>query len=399
MAKFDELGRSEFLGLFGFGKSTRYTIRYMGRSYDSKAILGVASGMTAREFSAGAAHTVRVLTRLGFTVRDGTPSAVPAEIRELVAAELGAYPFKEWTAGKVDPAAYFASGCNTAANISAFAAIGHDVGVAYPELRKAGIEALEAVAGSDVQVFVDSGAFSEVEFNAPHKCSAKSSKCKSSKCLGAGNFPHPTEERFSFVTVKPLSDDYFAELVGTYRRLAVALDRQVHVVAPDKVGDQVETLRRLSVFAEELRELETLGARVLVPVQKGELSQADFWQACLDVLGAGNWIPALPCKKAATTRDEAVAFAAAVKPRAIHLLGLGARNRSAAKFFDGIAAASPGVLIQCDSCLLAAHCNSDRRYGVARGIGKALEAKRFVDGIAARTMFQVAMAFGAVANF
>jgi len=166
IAKFDELGRDGFLSLFGYGRSKRFSLRYKGRSYDSKAILGVAAGMTAREFSGGAAHTCRVLVRLGFTVRDGKPATIPAEIRKLVAAELGAYPFQEWTAGKVDPAAYFASGCNTAANISAFGAIGHDVGVAFPELREPGVVALLELAGSDVQVFVDSGAFSSRSFEA-----------------------------------------------------------------------------------------------------------------------------------------------------------------------------------------------------------------------------------------
>ena len=365
---FDEMGRSEFLGLFGYQPSKRYRIRYQGRSYDSKAILGVASGLTAREFSGGAAHTCRVLERLGFSVRDGKPVSIPSSIRKAIADELGAFPFEPWTAGAVDPVAYFASGCNTAANIRAFGAIGHDVGVAFPELREAGIEALCELAGSDVQVFVDSGAFSEVDFSS-----------------GAP------------VVVKPLDDAHWQRLLATYKRLALSLNYQLHIVAPDMVGDQGKTLERLELYADQLRELDALGARVLVPVQKGELSQADFWQACLDVLGAGDWIPALPCKKSATTLEEAEAFARAAMPRRIHLLGLGSRNRAAGKFFDALEAASPGVLIQCDSCLLAAHCNKDRRYGIARARGLALQAGGKLSGIMARTMFQVAIAFGAFA--
>jgi hypothetical protein len=365
IAQFDSMGRTAFLKLHGFGASKRFTLRFQGRSYDSKAILGAASGLTARQFSGGAGHTVRVLRGLGFTVRDGQRVGVPADIRSLVAAELGAFPFEAWTAGSVDPSAYFASGLNTAANIRAFGAIGHDVGVAFPELREGGIVALSELAGSDVQVFVDSGAFSEVKFTAEGP-----------------------------VVVKPLDHAHWLRLLATYKRLAIALGGQLHVVAPDMVGHQAETLERLARYAPELRELEALGARVLVPVQKGAMGQVEFWNAATAILGAGAWVPALPCKKAATTQSEAVEFCAAVKPMAIHLLGLGTRNRAAAQFFDGIAKVSPATQVQCDSCMLAAHCNKDRRYGMARARGMELIGKA---AVAARTMFQVALAFGVAA--
>lgn len=365
---FDSLGRETFLRRFGFGPSQRYKLRFRGRSYDSKAILGVAAGMTAREFSGGAAHTVRVLGRLGFHVRDGQRAETPAVVRDLVAAEVGAFPFEPWSAGQVDPSAYFASGLNTAANIRAFAAIGHDIGVAYRELRDSGIDALLELAHTDVQVFVDSGAFSEVKFG-----------------------PAGRE------VVAPITDSYWREYLATCERLALVLGDQLHIVAPDSVGDQAETIERLGRYAVELRRIEQLGARVLVPVQRGDLSQADFWRCCVAELGAGEWMPALPCRKSATTIEEAVAFVADVEPSHLHLLGLGTRNAAAGRWFDALAVARPGLQVQCDSCLLAATAGKGRRYGAARARAfELVESGKLAASVALRTMFQVALAFGVV---
>jgi len=40
----DRLGRERFLNRYGFGHAREYTLRYQGREYDSKAIVGVAHG-------------------------------------------------------------------------------------------------------------------------------------------------------------------------------------------------------------------------------------------------------------------------------------------------------------------------------------------------------------------
>ena len=68
VAECDELGEREFLARHGYRPSLRYKLVVAGREYPSKAILGVARGLTARQFSGGAAHTVRTLVHLGFEV-------------------------------------------------------------------------------------------------------------------------------------------------------------------------------------------------------------------------------------------------------------------------------------------------------------------------------------------
>lgn len=227
----------------------------------------------------------------------------------------------------LDPIAYFASGCQRG-EVRGFAAIGHDVGVAAPSVN-ADVEAeLLELAGTDVQAFVDSGAFAE--FRAQLK--GKSS-------------PVPWDK-----------------VIALYKRLGAVLGDQLHVVAPDMIGDQGETLRRLEVYAADMRELDAMGVRVLMPVQKGAFTQASFYQRCVDVLGFEP-VPALPCKAASTTAEEAAEFVAAVKPTVVHLLGLGPRGHKAKRFLAGIAAACEWTMVQLDSCIIAAHAGKTNGPG------------------------------------
>ena len=73
--KCDELGREEFLSHNGYGPARGYFLRHDDRTYDSKAIVGVAFGfqhstkpLRSDEFSGGARRVQPVLERLGFSV-------------------------------------------------------------------------------------------------------------------------------------------------------------------------------------------------------------------------------------------------------------------------------------------------------------------------------------------
>jgi hypothetical protein len=72
----DRLGQDQFLAEHGFGRATAYLLIYDGRSYDSKAIAGVAYQLAtgvplgAHDFSGGIYGAARVLGRLGFEVRN-----------------------------------------------------------------------------------------------------------------------------------------------------------------------------------------------------------------------------------------------------------------------------------------------------------------------------------------
>lgn len=79
--EFDQLGKTQFLKKYGFKPSKTYKLCYQGKHYDSKAILGAAHAysnqgtlpLSAKDFSGGLQHTVRVLENLGFNVVENPP--------------------------------------------------------------------------------------------------------------------------------------------------------------------------------------------------------------------------------------------------------------------------------------------------------------------------------------
>ena len=82
LEEYDELGGEVFRARYGFGPSRDYVLLHEGRSYDSKAILGVAlrhatgSPADSDDFSGGRNGAAKVLTELGFEVT--APAGVDA---------------------------------------------------------------------------------------------------------------------------------------------------------------------------------------------------------------------------------------------------------------------------------------------------------------------------------
>lgn len=331
----DEIGQDYFLESLGYRDSVRYHLRHDGRSYPSKAILGVALGLNSEDFFGGARETVKFLGELGFHVRNSDTGEVVDElgldaIRTAMIEAGFDDPAPAWPMLPVAPSAYFASGSNRPGEIAALSKVGADIGVAAPTVSPAAEKELHALAGSDVLVFIDSGAFSEVKFG-----------------------PDGVE------IVKPITDADWRKRLGMYERLATTLGSSLYCVAPDQVGSQTVTLERLARYREEVRRIYALGARVLVAVQKGELSQAEFAAKVDEVLGFDGWVPALPCKKAATTADEVAAFVRDRKPRHVHLLGLGITNRQVIDYVTPFAGTSTSVSL--DSCWIAANVGRNKR--------------------------------------
>lgn len=78
LEEYDALGGEAFRDRYGFGPSREYVLLHDGRSYDSKAILGVAlrhatgSPATSEDFNGGRNGAVKVLADLGFEVTEPT---------------------------------------------------------------------------------------------------------------------------------------------------------------------------------------------------------------------------------------------------------------------------------------------------------------------------------------
>lgn len=346
----DSLGTVRFLRAYGYREASRFHLRHNGRSYPSKAILGVAAGLKPGDFFGGAAGAAAQLARLGFVVRNSkTGRLMSRELDSLRRAcereglDVGEQP---WPATSVVPSAYFASGSNRPAEIRGLSRAGADIGVAASQLSPAAEAELVALAGSDVQVFIDSGAFSEVKFG-------------------------PTGPE----VVKPMTDATWRDVLALYKRLAAALSDQLWIVAPDRVGCQETSLERLTRYSDDVAELRELGARILVPVQKGSRSQVDFARAVDLALGFADWIPALPCKKAATTAAETAVFVAERQPAHVHLLGLGIRSRGLVAYLEPFASSSASVSL--DACWITANVGrSNGAGGQPRRLTRARDAAK-----------------------
>ncbi len=215
----------------------------------------------------------------------------------------------------------FASGTNQETEIVGFGRLGIPLGVSVQRLSRS---AREAVIRAGVPVMVDSGAFSEVTFSVQ--------ECR---------------------TVAPISDAEWRRRLEIYIELAAALGPSAYVIAPDKVGDQQETLLRLSRYRRELAVIASAGATVLLPLAVGARSHEDFLLEAEEASGIAL-VPAMPMRKAATSTAALLSYVEHNRPRHIHLLGMGIGNRRAQKILDAIRYLSPCTAVSMDSNQLRA---------------------------------------------
>lgn len=273
-----------------------------------------------------------------------TTSLRPARADRRAARQLGLSLDPVLLAPARREAIMFASGSNLPGEIRGLAALELPIGVAVQELNDEAVAALTQLAGRDLPVFADSGAFSEVD-------------------------------RTDVTRVaKPITDAEWRRRLGVMQHLADHLGAQLTVVAPDQIANQTVTLERLARYAPEVRRLHAAGAVVLVVLQSGPgapLDRLAFFDAVTETLGFRP-VPAFPMKKNAMTPVEAVAAMDALLGRdvtRVHLLGFGLENPKAAQLFPALAAR--GVTVSCDSCIIAAHAG---RANGANGGPRALTA-------------------------
>ncbi len=221
----------------------------------------------------------------------------------------------------------FASGANRECEIRGFARLGIPVGVSVNHLKQGAIEALIELKQP---VMVDSGAFSEVAFTS----------------TGAH-------------TVRPVDETEWTNRLALYLQLASALGERAMFVAPDKVGDQRETLLRLARYRAQLAAIAATGATILLPLQVGEMSHEEFLEAAQKITGL-PLTPAMPMRKAATTVEALLSFVERTKPRHIHLLGIGIENRRTEKLIRALRYASLATSISMDSNRLRAVAGKNR---------------------------------------
>jgi len=225
-------------------------------------------------------------------------------------------------------ATYFASGSNRPAEIRGFSEVGHPIGVVVRGwdkktgsatwLSKPAIAELLALGGSGLPIFIDSGAFSEVDRK--------------------------------LNVVAPISEEEWERIFDVFEQMARAHGEHAFPVAPDRVGDQAATIRLWKKYAPRVKRLQRLGARVIVPLQRGRKSLKTMFEAATGVFGS-NFVVGLPMMKGAYEPDEVIDFVAEAKPTAVHLLGMGREAPAAGMLAAGIAEVSPKTELLMDSVL------------------------------------------------
>lgn len=217
----------------------------------------------------------------------------------------------------------FASGVNEAREVEGFTLAGVPIGASASNLRE---DAIQAILRSEGPVFLDSGAFSEVQFS-------------------------PQTQRMEIAN--RITPREWRRRLDIYLRMARVLGGRLSVVAPDCVGDQAETLKRLGQYQPELHQLASLGAEVLIPLQVGKMSHEEFYAAATAIAGIAL-VPSFTMKKAVTSEEDAARFLLNVQPRRIHLLGMGRQNSRAPHVVAMIRRCSPLTAISMDSSRLRA---------------------------------------------
>ncbi len=221
----------------------------------------------------------------------------------------------------------FASGVNEAREIRGFSLARIPIGFSAGHVRG---EAIAELQRSELPLFADSGAFSEVALTA------------------AG-----------LVVVHPISHQGWSKRLSLYQLLAERHGSNLSVVVPDRVADQKHTLVLLARYRRQLESLAETGARLLIPVQAGALTPEIFFQLALDVAGV-TMSPALPMKKAGMSHGKVLAFLQEVRPAHVHLLGMGFERERAKRLVRLLLSSFEALTVSLDSNRLRAVAGHSR---------------------------------------
>lgn len=242
------------------------------------------------------------------------------------------------------PWLYYCSGSNQVGEIRAWVDVGQPFGISTAIKRKSPargvywwalsedtVAELVRVAGRGVPLFVDSGAFSEVDLS-----------------------KSPPE------VVLPISDSEWRKRLRLYLRLADAYGTFLSVVVPDLVGDQGATLDRMLRYSRWMQALRCRGVNLLVPVQPGPLPPERFFEAALVSLGmerGPSVVPSFPMVSGATPMESIERFLHFDKPARIHFMGLGplAKAGRASTALGIVRRLSPETFVSMDSVAFAGH--------------------------------------------
>lgn len=110
----------------------------------------------------------------------------------------------------------------------------------------------------------------------------------------------------AFTSERTGAEICWENILGRYEFIADVTDRpeNLFVVAPDKVGDQDETLRLIDMYRGRLCALIARGVNVIVPLQVGTISPQAMIDRVGELLSCRTFIAGIPSNKAAMSIED-----------------------------------------------------------------------------------------------
>lgn len=281
-------------------------------------------------------------------------------------------PAVAWPAELAQEDRHFASGVNHPGEVCG---LNSHIGIAVTEIRTGLLEELALIAGGMTELFVDTGAFSEVEFVVPvaalkGKALAKAAKAAakrlgevvpSSDAKAAGLRDLVRRARVAagidpdvgkLVVKKAITAAEWERRLSIMMGLAMTFRTKARIVAPDLVGDQDATLARLETYKHHVRAIAAHRSQIIVPVQKGALPMSEMYRRACEILMLPEApIAGIPMKKDATSLADLAELVDSLPwyGARIHLLGLGPESKRFAAVIRCIKSRRPNADITSDS--------------------------------------------------
>lgn len=223
---------------------------------------------------------------------------------------------------------HFNSAINDKGEIRGVVGSGRHVGITASVMRPGMLRELAIGRHSLTRLFVDSGAFAEVD------------------------------RKDVFKIVKPITHVVWKKRLKLYRWAAATYRDRAYLVAPDQVANQVVTMERMRRYALDIAFCASYGAQIIVPVQKGAMPMGEFYALAVTALCLrfDQAIAGIPMMKDATSLAELREFCEALPwfGARIHLLGIGPKARGGRfwKAIDAIKSVRPNCKVTSDSALV-----------------------------------------------
>lgn len=123
---------------------------------------------------------------------------------------------------------------------------------------------------------------------------------------------------------------------------------KLFVVAPDKVGDQLASIERLTEWKTQMRHLIDMGVSVIVPVQTGELPPQEVVDKISAILGTNRFIVGIPSNQDALS----IAECESIRHHTFHILGRVQIDETQTLRTKALLATNPDASISYDACWL-----------------------------------------------